>query len=186
MRVPVNITFEFLHRILQAAFGWHDSHLYCFGMLKDWDIAKYNKPEIELISQKEDFEYKPDAIFTDSVKLIDYIGTYQKIIYIYDYGDGWLHQIEVENYNSDCYEELPILLSGTGDSPPEDVGGAGGFAEFPAASQILHSFLTRDLIGLNCSGVTLCGSLTPTGSSMPSSGGISSSSNLPSVSHNSL
>ena len=55
---------------------------------------------------------------------------YQKILYIYDYGDGWLHQIEVENLIADYYEELPILLSGEGDSPPEDVGGPDGFAEF--------------------------------------------------------
>ena len=27
-------------------------------------------------------------------------------------------------------KKLPILLSGEGDSPPEDVGGAGGFADF--------------------------------------------------------
>jgi len=83
-----------------------------------------------LISQNEDLEYESDALFADSVKLIDYIKKYQKIIYIYDYGDGWLHQIEVENLNVDCHEDLPILLSGAGDSPPENVGGAGGFAEF--------------------------------------------------------
>jgi len=130
LRVPVNITFEYLHHILQAAFGWHDSHLYCFGMLKNWGITNYHKPEIRLISQNEDLEYETDAIYTDSVKLIDYIKKYQKIIYIYDYGDGWLHQIEVENLNVDCHEDLPILLSGAGDSPPENVGGAGGFAEF--------------------------------------------------------
>jgi len=130
LRVPANISFEYLHYVLQAAFGWHNCHLYCFGMVKDWDIANYNKPEIRLISNNEDLEYDPDAIFTDSVRLIDYMCKYPKIIYIYDYGDGWLHQIEVENLSFDCQEELPILLSGEGDSPPEDVGGSGGYAEF--------------------------------------------------------
>jgi len=62
--------------------------------------------------------------------LTDYMFKYQKILYIYDYGDGWLHQIEVENFIPEYYEALPILLSGEGDSPPEDIGGAGGFAEF--------------------------------------------------------
>ena len=130
LRVPTNISFEYLHCILQAAFGWQDCHLYNFGMLKDWDIANYHKPEVSLISNNEDLEYNPDAIFADSKKLIDYMLKYQKIIYIYDYGDGWLHQIEVENLITDCQEELPILLSGEGNSPPEDVGGSGGFAEF--------------------------------------------------------
>jgi len=130
LRVPANITFEYLHHILQTAFGWQDYHLYSFGMLKEWDITHYHKPEITLISNKEDYEYVPDAIYTDSVRLIDYMFKYQKILYVYDYGDGWLHQIEVENFIPEYYEELPILLSGEGDSPPEDVGGAGGFAEF--------------------------------------------------------
>jgi hypothetical protein len=130
LRVPTNISFEYLHCILQAAFGWQNSHLYCFGMLKQWDISCYHKPEVRLISQNEDLEYNPDAIYTDEKRLIDYMGNYQKIIYIYDYGDGWLHQIEVENLIADCREELPILLSGEGDAPPEDVGAPAGFAEF--------------------------------------------------------
>jgi len=130
LRVPTNISFEYLHCILQAAFGWQNSHLYSFGMLKQWDIECYHKPEVRLISQNEDLEYGGDAIYADDKRLIDYMGKYQKILYIYDYGDGWLHQIEVENLIADCREELPILLSGEGDAPPEDVGGPDGFAEF--------------------------------------------------------
>jgi hypothetical protein len=130
LRVSANISFESLHCILQAAFGWRNCHLYSFGMLNEWDITRYHKPEVELISDKEALDYNPDHIFTNNVKLIDYMCKYQKIIYIYDYGDGWLHQIEVDNLITDCQEELPVLLSGENDSPPEDVGGAGGFAEF--------------------------------------------------------
>ena len=64
------------------------------------------------------------------VKLCDYLPMYNKILYRYDYGDDWHHYIEVENIIEDCGDSLPILLSGDGDAPPEDVGGAGGFAEF--------------------------------------------------------
>jgi hypothetical protein len=130
LRVPANISFEHLHLILQTAFGWQNYHLYCFGMLKEWDINCYHRPEVKLVSCNEDLEYDPDAILMGNVKLIDYMCKYKKIIYIYDYGDGWLHQIEVENLITDCQEELPILLSGEGDSPPEDVGGADGYADF--------------------------------------------------------
>jgi hypothetical protein len=130
LRVPASISFEYLHCILQAAFGWQNYHLYSFGMLKEWDRACYHKPEIKLVSDHEDLEYDPEAIIMDNVKLIDYMCKYQKILYTYDYGDSWLHQIEVENLITDCYEELPVLLSGEGDSPPEDVGGPDGFADF--------------------------------------------------------
>ncbi|MCL2443775.1 MAG: plasmid pRiA4b ORF-3 family protein [Treponema sp.] len=77
LRVPSNITFEYLHHVLQAAFGWQDYHLYNFGMLKEWDINHYHKPEIKLISNKEDYEYVPDVIYTDSKKLTDYMFKYQ-------------------------------------------------------------------------------------------------------------
>ena len=132
LRVSINISFENLHRILQTAFGWQNSHLYSFGMLKEWDEDCYHKPEVKLFSKNEDIENDPNAIYTEDKKLIDYLGEYQKILYIYDYGDCWLHQIEIENLIPDCVEELPILLSGEGDAPPEDVGGPGSFAEFLA------------------------------------------------------
>ena len=41
-----------------------------------------------------------------------------------------VYYLEVENIIDNCEEELPILLSGEGDAPPEDVGGRGGYAEF--------------------------------------------------------
>ena len=130
LRVPADIGFEKLHRLLQKAFGWQSCHLYSFGMLREWDISRYAHPDIELISSEQDMEYDPGAKFVTGVKLSDYAPEYRKILYTYDYGDGWLHQIEIESIIEDCREELPILLSGEGDSPPEDVGGSGGFAEF--------------------------------------------------------
>ena len=130
LRVPAGIGFEQLHRLLQKAFGWQNYHLYSFGMLREWDRSRYAHPDVELISDKQDMEFDPDAKFMTGVKLSDYAPEYRKILYIYDYGDGWLHHIEIENIIDDCEEELPVLLSGEGDSPPEDVGGPGGFAEF--------------------------------------------------------
>jgi hypothetical protein len=64
------------------------------------------------------------------LKLSDYLPEYNKILYTYDYGDDWHHYIEIENIIDDCEDELPVLLSGEGDAPPEDVGGTGGFTEF--------------------------------------------------------
>jgi len=74
----------------------------------------------------------PDAIVMKGLKLSDYIPVYRKILYTYDYADDWHHFIEVENIIDDCSDDLPILLSGFGDAPPEDVGGPGGFADFLA------------------------------------------------------
>ena len=53
--------------------------------------------------------------------------------WIYDFGDHWTHKIHVERVN-DMPAELklrsPMCLAGSGACPPEDVGGAPGYAEF--------------------------------------------------------
>jgi hypothetical protein len=130
LRVPAFMTFERLHRVLQNAFGWKSYHLYSFGLFKEWSDEYYARPDVELASSGEDFDMNPDAKPMAGVTLSDYVPEYRKILYIYDYGDDWHHYIEIENIIDGCDEDLPILLSGEGDAPPEDVGGPGGFAVF--------------------------------------------------------
>lgn len=130
LRVSANITFEQLHRILQKAFGWKNSHLHSFGMFKEWSKNYYATPDVELVLSEEDFENNPKAKLSANVKLSEYLPQFAKILYRYDYGDDWHHYIELENVIDDCKDELPVLISGEGNAPPEDVGGASGFAEF--------------------------------------------------------
>ena len=130
LHVPANITFEQLHKILQAAFKWKDYHLYSFGMFKEWSENYYANPDVELIMYEDEFDSSPDAKMVTGVKLSDYIPEFNKILYSYDFGDDWHHYINVVGVLDDCNEELPVLVSGEGDSPPEDVGGPGGFADF--------------------------------------------------------
>lgn len=64
------------------------------------------------------------------IRLSDYIPEYTKILYTYDFGDDWRHYIQVDDVIDNCEQALPILLSGEGDAPPEDVGGPGGWSGF--------------------------------------------------------
>ena len=130
LRVPASITFERLHKLLQKAFSWKNYHLYSFGLFKEWSEHYYARPDIELVMEPDSFEANPEAKSMAGMKLSDYIPEYRKILYVYDFGDYWRHYIDIENITDDCGEELPVLLSGEGDAPPEDVGGSGGFAEF--------------------------------------------------------
>jgi hypothetical protein len=77
-----------------------------------------------------DSEENPDTKLVNGVILSDYLPEFTKILYRYDFGDDWRHYIGVENIIDDCTDNLPMLLSGKGDAPPEDVGGISGFAEF--------------------------------------------------------
>jgi hypothetical protein len=48
--------------------------------------------------------------------------------YIYDFGDGWLHGLEVENVRpKDGRRKYPICLGGEWACPPEDCGSVPGY-----------------------------------------------------------
>ena len=142
LRVPANTSFEQFHKLLQKAFSWKNYHLYSFWMFTEWSDNYYAIPDVELVEESDcydAFEINPGAKSIAGVKLSEYVPKYTKILYRYDFGDDWHHYIEVESIIEDCEDELPTLLSGEGDSPPEDVGGSGGFAEFlEAISDVNH------------------------------------------------
>lgn len=130
IRVAANITFLDFHKVLQAAFGWHNCHLFSFSFFKDGKYAYGKTPEIELVITEEDFEANPDALLMQDIQLNDYFLTRNKCVYTYDYGDSWTHHIELTAVDENCELEVPALLLGSGDAPPEDVGGSGGFDDF--------------------------------------------------------
>lgn len=78
------------------------------------------------------------------VKIDKYLEKHKQLMYIYDHGDGWRIQIDLEEIVEDYHFGFPTLLDGEGDAPPEDVGGPPGFASFlnimkdPAHSEHEH------------------------------------------------
>jgi len=61
--------------------------------------------------------------------LRDILPSHKKVIYEYDFGDSWRHSIVLEKtVRSNAFEAT--YLDGRGERPPEDVGGAGGYAEY--------------------------------------------------------
>ncbi|MEI6387643.1 MAG: plasmid pRiA4b ORF-3 family protein [Spirochaetota bacterium] len=114
--VPGNRTLADLHRVLQAAFGWTESHLHVFSLRGE----RFGKPS------RDDFEPLLDeAAFT-----LDELGLRgrSRLNYEYDFGDGWVHEIVVVSSskrlgNGDRVE----LLDGARAAPPEDCGGVGGY-----------------------------------------------------------
>ena len=55
----------------------------------------------------------------------------ETIHYIYDFGDEWLHTVRLEAVgDADPDVTYPRLLAAEGRCPPEDCGGAGGYAHY--------------------------------------------------------
>ncbi|SCB56100.1 pRiA4b ORF-3-like protein, partial [Bradyrhizobium shewense] len=62
------------------------------------------------------------------------------IHYLYDFGDSWDHVIKLEKwFDNTTTEGLPFLLEAAGRCPPEDAGGAPGYAQYlDAISDATH------------------------------------------------
>lgn len=53
----------------------------------------------------------------------------KQIVYEYDFGDGWMHTIELCHVIGDCTEPYPHCVMAIGEAPMEDCGGPDGFRQ---------------------------------------------------------
>lgn len=141
--VPIHYTFRKLHNVIQTAFGWQDSHLHEFYIYNKEQAINHSqpnplpyrgegdKPVLNLVCDEEMFGYGSKEIpmkMDTSVKLSEYMPT--KVLYIYDFGDSWTHEIQVEQVIENYEFNVPTCIDGEGTTPPEDIGGEGGYEEF--------------------------------------------------------
>ena len=124
--VPLRFTLADLHRVIQAAFGWTDSHLHEFriGGLRFGDAAFMEAERID------DFDAR--TFEAADVQLNDF-GPEQGTAfdYVYDFGDNWVHRVTLEKRVQIApIPKTATCLAGARSGPPEDVGSASGYAEF--------------------------------------------------------
>src|SRR6266498_4614697 len=114
--VPAEMTLGKLHRVLQDAIGWTNSHLHCFeieGRRIGMVGVEENSPEFE------------DERRVRLASVLRKKGS--KLVYRYDYRDDWEHVVEVEDVTDpDRRISYPLCIAGARACPPEDCGGAGG------------------------------------------------------------
>lgn len=123
--LPDHLNFAELHEIIQAAFGWTDSHLHQFSA----GGLVIGAPEFDEDTFSRHRTFEATEIF-----LHDLIFLGQEpglVLYEYDFGDSWIHAIEFDTpvilERGGIY---PLLLGGERAAPPEDVGGPGGYERF--------------------------------------------------------
>jgi hypothetical protein len=121
IEVPSDVTLDELHLILQAAMGWTNSHLHQFKVGKIY----YGEPSIDEFSDlnlKDESKARLHRVLSRPK---------QKMIYEYDFGDGWEHEILLEKVlQPDSGVRYPRCLGGARACPPEDCGGTGGYMNF--------------------------------------------------------
>lgn len=118
--VPSWISFAQLHRVLQAALGWTNSHLHKFEVAgTDYGVPHDEWPELAMVDDR-----RVTLATGIGVSVIDFG-------YEYDFGDSWEHAIHVEGIEPVAeHLRYPLCLAGANACPPEDVGGVPGYAEF--------------------------------------------------------
>ncbi|SHK22273.1 pRiA4b ORF-3-like protein [Geosporobacter subterraneus DSM 17957] len=124
--VPANLSFERLHNVLQTVFNWKNYHLYDFAIHQG---DKYD-PAIRVVPNRECLEYDENAVLMEGHTLSEFLPEYKHILYTYDMGDNWEHEIELAQVIEDYDKESPFLVEAIGQTPPEDVGGVGGYVNF--------------------------------------------------------
>jgi hypothetical protein len=118
VQVRADSTFATLHQIIQAAFGWTDTHLHSF----EYDGEQIGVPDPEWDNDcADETETTLDEVL---------LGPNDRVRYTYDFGDNWEHDIVLEKVmEPDANDGRPMLLTGKGACPPEDCGGPWGYAE---------------------------------------------------------
>jgi Plasmid pRiA4b ORF-3-like protein len=125
--VPLDTTLAQLHRILQAAMGWRDSHFHQFEI----GGLRFGDPELLNRDRPDDFQ---QAFDSSSVRLRDFHFDHVGELffgYLYDFGDSWQHTVALEKLLAvKPAPKTATCIEGARSCPPENVGGTCGYFEF--------------------------------------------------------
>ena len=115
IEVPADIKLGKLHHILQAVMGWTDSHMHAFRV----GMVQYGTASREF----------PDMFKNERTARLDQIVAAGKtLIYEYDFGDGWEHELKIEKaLTPEPGMRYPRCTAGKRACPPDDCGGPWGY-----------------------------------------------------------
>jgi len=114
--IPAVYSLAQVHRVVQAAMGWRDCHMHSFRV---GELEYGPDPEGEL-------GYLQEA----TVRLADIAKKGERMVYEYDFGDSWEHELLIEDSTETrAGQTYPACTAGEGACPPEDSGGSFGYQE---------------------------------------------------------
>jgi hypothetical protein len=119
LEIPSAMPLNLLHVVLQTAFDWHDYHLHAFETV----CGEFAPPE-----QDDGWSERLDET---TATLGQVAGAERaKVVYSYDFGDDWRHDIVVEKIvTAEPGVAYPRCTGGRREAPLEDCGGIWAFNE---------------------------------------------------------
>jgi len=120
--IPSDLLLSDFHMVIQITMGWTNSHLHQF--IKNRTFYTLRMQDDVLWDEMDNVDYKKMKI-SDLLKKEK-----EKIVYEYDFGDSWEHDIILEKILPiDNNLKYPICLTGKMNCPPEDCGGVWGYSD---------------------------------------------------------
>lgn len=117
--VPSGIELEDLHDVIQAVFGWTNSHMHQFVVGQTFYLPEAENDGFMLMRDEDSRGVRLNSILRKEK---------DKIVYEYDFGDSWEHQILLEKIlPAGSAQSLPVCIKGKRACPPEDCGGIPGY-----------------------------------------------------------
>lgn len=124
-----------VHAVLQAAFGWTDSHLHRFA-----SGPGYYSQHAEYYLMPFEVDEGEDGV-PESQARLDEVLTERgdTLFYCYDFGDDWQHVLTLDAVHPrDAAEARAVCAGGEGPGPAEDCGGVPGYELLVAANDPRH------------------------------------------------
>ncbi|WP_017680443.1 plasmid pRiA4b ORF-3 family protein [Rhodococcus ruber] len=123
-----------LHFVIQSCFAWEDYHLHQFTKGEPFTRGRVYVPDDQVDDELANgfSDVVDEGTVTIGTALPEAGAT---LTYLYDYGDGWTHDIVVESV-ADFDAEAPraACVDGHGLAPAEDSGGTWGWTDMLAAA----------------------------------------------------
>ena len=122
VRVPSSLDLAQLHQVIQISMGWENCHLHSFVQEKRGAEKRGRFSYLQIEDEEQ-------VTLGETLKREG-----SRLGYLYDFGDGWRHEIRLEERAPFDPEQPPLqCVAGKRACPPEDVGGLGGYGHFLAA-----------------------------------------------------
>ncbi|QDC13993.1 plasmid pRiA4b ORF-3 family protein [Rhodococcus ruber] len=123
-----------LHFVIQSCFAWEDYHLHQFTKGEPFTRGRVYVPDDQVddeLANGQDEVVDEGTVTIGTV--LPKVGA--TLTYMYDYGDGWTHDIVVESVaDFDANAPRAACVDGHGLAPAEDSGGTWGWSDMLAAA----------------------------------------------------
>ncbi|MEG1433440.1 IS1096 element passenger TnpR family protein [Eubacterium sp.] len=116
-------TFQTLAQVINIAFGWKGYHLHGFEFPeRDIHIDMADEEGLMADLGLESLDEAEEALH-------QWLKPGETLLYIYDFGDDWIHEVAIEAYHPNQIQDNPKVTAYRGNNFIEDCGGPYGYYE---------------------------------------------------------